>query len=67
MNTGNIFPYAKGNKIAEASVRIQPTARSTGEAAGIGAALAIEAGKSIREIGGADVRAIMIEKGAKFA
>lgn len=53
--------------IAEASVRIQPTARSTGEAAGIGAALAIEAGKSIREISGADVRAIMIEKGAKFA
>lgn len=53
--------------IAEASVRIQPTARSTGEAAGIGAALAIDGGKSIREIDGADVRGIMVKKGAQFA
>ena len=53
--------------IAEASVRIQPTARSTGEAAGIGAALALQSGKTIREVDGASVRAIMVEKGANFA
>ena len=53
--------------IAEASVRVQPTARSTGEAAGIGAALALAENKSIREVDGADVRAIMIENGANFA
>ena len=53
--------------IAEASVRIQPTARSTGEAAGIGAALALKEGKPIREVNGASVRAIMLEKGANFA
>lgn len=53
--------------IAEASVRIQPTARSTGEAAGIGAAMAIAGGKPIREIDGADVRAVMAAKGAVFA
>ncbi len=53
--------------IAEASVRVQPTARSTGEAAGIGAALALAGNKSIREVDGADVRAIMIENGANFA
>lgn len=53
--------------IAEASVRIQPTARSSGEAAGIGAALALQNGISIHAVNGADVRAVMTEKGAQFA
>lgn len=53
--------------IAEASIRIQPTARSTGEAAGIGAALSLQSGKAIREIDGADVRTVMVKKGAVFA
>lgn len=53
--------------IAEASIRIQPTVRSSGEAAGIAAALALQNGTSIRAVRGEDVRAIMQQKGADFA
>lgn len=53
--------------IAEATIRIQPTARSSGEAAGIGAALALQKGISVHEVDGADVCRIMRAKGAKYA
>jgi len=52
---------------AQASVRIQETARSTGEAAGIAAAMALERNAAPREIQGADVRKKMMEKGARYA
>lgn len=52
---------------AEASVRVQQSARSSGEAAGIGAAMALRKGVSPREIGGAAVRARMIALGAAYA
>ena len=46
---------------------MQHAARSTGEAAGIGAAMALDQGVSIREINGADIRKVMQEKGAVYA
>ena len=52
---------------AEASSRIQINARSSGEAAGIGAALALRDGISIHEVNGANVRAVMAAKGAEYA
>ncbi|MCH5182776.1 MAG: FAD-dependent oxidoreductase [Oscillospiraceae bacterium] len=52
---------------AEASSRIQINARSSGEAAGIGAALALRDGVSIHEVNGASVREIMAAKGAEYA
>ena len=52
---------------AEASVRVQQSARSSGEAAGIGAAMALRQGVAPREIDGAAVRARMIALGAKYA
>ena len=53
--------------LVESSLRVQHSARSSGEAAGIGASLAIERGVTPHEINGADVRAIMIAKGAEYA
>lgn len=55
------------NFIAEASSRIQPNARSSGEAAGIGAALALRDGISVHQVNGASVREIMVAKGAEYA
>jgi len=52
---------------AEASVRVQHSARATGEAAGIGAAMAVEKGVAPRAINGADVRKVMVDKGAVYA
>jgi hypothetical protein len=52
--------------VAQSSVRVQHTCRASGEAAGIGAALAAKNGLRARDIHGADVRAIMEERGAKF-
>ena len=52
---------------AEASIRVQQTARATGEAAGIGAAMALEKGISPHEVDGVQVREKMVEKGARFA
>lgn len=53
--------------IAEASIRIQPSARATGEATGIAAAMALAQGVSVHQIDGAKVRERMIEKGAHYA
>ncbi|MBR5768181.1 MAG: FAD-dependent oxidoreductase, partial [Clostridia bacterium] len=53
--------------MAQSSVRVQQSARSSGEAAGIGAALALTRGCTSHGIDGADVREIMISKGAEYA
>lgn len=53
--------------LAQSSLRVQQSVRSSGEAAGIGAVLALNRGVPIREIDGAEVREIMISKGAIFA
>lgn len=52
--------------LAEASIRIQQSARASGEAAGIAAAMALTQHVSPHAINGADVRAHMVEKGARF-
>lgn len=52
--------------IAQSSLRVQQSARASGEAAGIGAALALENRKTPKEILGEDIRNEMIKKGAKF-
>lgn len=51
---------------AQSSIRVQHSARASGEAAGIGAALALENNTAPRFINGADVRAVMLERGADF-
>ena len=53
--------------LVQASIRIQPTCRATGEAAGIAASMAIKNGVLPREINGCAVRARMIENGAVFS
>lgn len=53
--------------IAEATSRIQPNARSSGEAAGIGAALALRDGISVHQVDGGAVREVMISHGAQYA
>ena len=52
--------------IAQSSLRVQQSARASGEAAGIGAALALENRKSPKDISGKDVRNEMTRKGAEF-
>ncbi len=52
--------------LAQSSLRVQHSVRSSGEAAGIGAALACERHMLPREISGQEVRKIMIKKGAAF-
>ena len=52
--------------LAEAALRIQITMRSSGEAAGIAAAMAMDLKILPREINGIDVRNTMKEKGAVF-
>lgn len=51
--------------MAQASLRVQPTVRALGEAAGIGAALSLERGVSPAQIDGAEVRALMVAHGAR--
>ena len=51
---------------AQSSIRVQHSARASGEAAGIGAALALSKSLPPREINGAEVRAIMLGRGADF-
>jgi Succinate dehydrogenase/fumarate reductase, flavoprotein subunit len=51
---------------AQGSLRIQPTARATGEAAGIAAALSIKNNVELADICGEDVRTEMIKYGARF-
>ena len=53
--------------LAQSSLRVQQSARSSGEAAGIGAALALDEGKLPREIDGKKVREIMVSRGAQYA
>ncbi len=52
--------------LAQSSLRVQQSVRSAGEAAGIGAALALNKGILPREVDGVEVRNIMIEKGAYY-
>jgi len=52
--------------IAQSSVRVQSTCRSTGEAAGIGTALIVQNQCASKEVSGVDVRALMESHGAKF-
>ncbi len=51
---------------AQASLRVQPTVRALGEAAGIGAALSLARGIPPARIDGAEVRARMMACGARF-
>ncbi len=51
---------------AQGTVRIQPTARATGEAAGIAAAISIKDNTDLADIRGEAVRDLMIKWGAKF-
>ncbi len=51
---------------AQSSLRIQPPVRSSGEAAGIAAVIAINENKLPREINGKFVREEMIKSGAKY-
>ncbi len=53
--------------LAQSSLRTQHTVRASGEAAGIGAALALDKNLLIRDINGKEIREIMISKGAIFA
>ena len=52
--------------IAQSSTRVQHSCRSSGEAAGIAAALAIDAGSAAREVDGKTVREIMVSLGAEY-
>lgn len=52
--------------LAQSSLRVQHSVRASGEAAGIGAAIALDRGILIKEVDGVEVRNIMIEKGAHF-
>ncbi len=52
--------------IAQSSIRVMQSCRATGEAAGIGAALALEKGVSPKDIDGTEVRKMMLKKGAVF-
>ena len=53
--------------LVQSSLRVQHSCRATGEACGIAAALAVRGGVPSREIDGAEVRKIMVDKGAVFA
>ena len=53
--------------LAQSSLRVQQSARSSGEAAGIAAVMAIKGNLPLREIDGSAVREIMISKGADYA
>lgn len=53
--------------IAQSSLRVQLSARASGEAAGIGAAMALRAGVTPREVHGQDVRREMMVRGGIFA
>lgn len=52
--------------LAQSSLRVQQSVRASGEAAGIGAALAVEKNILPRNVDGVGVRKIMVEKGAQF-
>lgn len=52
--------------MVQSSLRIQPTVRAMGEAAGIAAAMSIQKGVELDRIKGQDVRMEMIRRGAEF-
>ncbi len=52
--------------LAQSSLRIQPTVRALGEAAGIAAALSVQKNISPSEISGEEIRSEMIKNGAVF-
>ena len=52
--------------VAQSSARVQASCRAMGEAAGIAAAIAVSSGVAARDVGGADVREIMLKRGARF-
>ncbi len=52
--------------LAQSSLRVQQSVRASGEAAGIGAALALDRGVTPRAVNGREVREIMIKNGADF-
>ncbi len=52
--------------IVQSSLRVQHSVRSSGEAAGIAAAMAIDAGIPAREVDGKKVRETMISLGAEY-
>ena len=52
--------------LAQSSLRVQHSVRASGEAAGIGAALALDRGILPKQVDGKEVREIMISKGAHF-
>jgi hypothetical protein len=52
--------------LAQSSLRVQHSVRASGEAAGIASAIALDRDILPREVDGAEVRGIMIEKGAQF-
>lgn len=51
---------------AQGTLRIQPTARATGEAAGIAAAMSVKSGTDPDRLSGKAVREEMIKRGARF-
>ena len=53
--------------LAQSSLRVQQSCRSSGEAAGIAAAMALEQGKLPKEIDGREVRKAMEREGAVYA
>ena len=52
--------------LAQSSLRVQHSARASGEAAGIGAALSLAQGILPRDVDGSEVRAVMLARGAVF-
>jgi hypothetical protein len=54
-------------RMANGSLRLQPTCMNTGQAAGTAAALCVREGKRPREIRGEALRAILLAQGADLA
>lgn len=52
--------------LAQSSLRIQPTVRAIGEAAGIAAAIAVKEDILLQQIDGTRIREIMIDRGGNF-
>lgn len=52
--------------LAQSSLRVQPTVRALGEAAGIAAALSVQNNRKLSEISGEEIRNEMIRNGAVF-
>lgn len=52
--------------LAQSSLRVQPTVRAIGEAAGIAAAMSVQRNIGLDKVDGKDVREEMIRRGAKF-